>query len=183
MKVRKWPGSRLVKPIRSSLPGRRREAMQPRDGGRQYRHHVGMTAASDTALLPFPVRLLPGNDLRRHLEQLLEKEGFTAAFVLAGVGSLHTANLRLAGVDEAMTIEGDMEVLTLSGSISANGAHLHVTLADAQGRVLGGHAGYGCIVRTTAEILVALLPTWHFAREPDALTGWSELTITRLNPG
>lgn len=26
MKVRKWPGNRLVKPIRSSLPGRRREA-------------------------------------------------------------------------------------------------------------------------------------------------------------
>jgi hypothetical protein len=59
----------------------------------------------------------------------------------------------------------------------------HVASADAQGRVLGGHAGYGCSVRTTAEILVALLPTWYFAREPDALTGWSELTITRLNPG
>jgi hypothetical protein len=33
----------------------------------------------------------------------------------------------------------------------------------------------GCIVRTTAEALLALLPDWEFAREPDAATGFDEV--------
>jgi predicted DNA-binding protein with PD1-like motif len=44
-------------------------------------------------------------------------------------------------------------------------------------RVLGGHAAYGCTVRTTAEVLLALLPGWQFTREPGAATGWAELVV------
>jgi len=50
-------------------------------------------------------------------------------------------------------------------------------VADARGRVTGGHAGEGCIVRTTAEVLLALAPGWDFAREPDPATGWDELVV------
>jgi predicted DNA-binding protein with PD1-like motif len=57
--------------------------------------------------------------------------------------------------------------------------HMHGLVADAQGRVWGGHAAYGCIVRTTAEVLLAPLPDWHFTREPDSTTGWSELVVRR----
>ena len=35
----------------------------------------------------------------------------------------------------------------------------------------------GCIVLTTAEVLLALMPDWHFTREPDAATGYDELVI------
>gem|GEM_PF-5074806 len=35
----------------------------------------------------------------------------------------------------------------------------------------------GCIVRTTAEVLLGLLHGWKFSHEPDALTGYSELVI------
>jgi len=35
----------------------------------------------------------------------------------------------------------------------------------------------GCIVRTTVEILLALLPDHAFSREPDAQTGFMELFI------
>jgi len=35
----------------------------------------------------------------------------------------------------------------------------------------------GCIVRTTAEVLLALLPEWEFAREHYALTGYGELVV------
>ena len=51
------------------------------------------------------------------------------------------------------------------------------SVADAQGRVTGGHVGAGCIVRTTAELLLAPLPDWQFARRADAETGWAELVI------
>jgi len=43
--------------------------------------------------------------------------------------------------------------------------------------VLGGHVAAGSIVRTTAEVLPALLPVWEFAREPDAATGYDELVV------
>jgi predicted DNA-binding protein with PD1-like motif len=37
--------------------------------------------------------------------------------------------------------------------------------------------GPGCIVRTTAEVLVALLPGHRFSREMDEATGFKELAI------
>jgi len=45
--------------------------------------------------------------------------------------------------------------------------------------VRGGHVAPGCIVRTTAEVLLVLLPDWHFSRAPDPTTGWAELAIGR----
>jgi hypothetical protein len=131
------------------------------------------------ALTYWPLRLHPGADLRRALEAALLERGCEAAFVLGGIGSLGQAQLRLAGAALALALDGPLEVLALSGSVAANGSHLHASLSDAQGRVLGGHLGYGCSVRTTAEVLLALLPQWRFAREPDAATGYDELVARR----
>ena len=124
-----------------------------------------------------PLRLHPGDDLRRALESAVAAQGCSAAFVLAGIGSLNPTQLRLAGAAEAQAIDGDVEVLTMSGSVGGDGSHLHLSVSDAQGRVLGGHAAYGCTVRTTAEVLLALLPDWQFGREADARTGYAELRI------
>jgi len=126
-----------------------------------------------------PLRLQPGDDLRRALEAAVAAQGVEAAFVVSGIGSLRPALVRLAGAAEPVRIDGDLELLSLSGSIAANGSHLHLSVADAHGRVSGGHAAFGCIVRTTAEVLLALLPGWRFSREPDAATGYAELQLTR----
>lgn len=131
------------------------------------------------ALTYWPLRLQPGADLRRALEAAVAQRGCEAAFVLGGIGSLGEAQLRLAGAAETLALSGPLEVLTLSGSVGARGSHLHASLSDAQGRVLGGHLGYGCSVRTTAEVLLALLPCWRFTREPDAATGYDELVARR----
>ena len=74
-------------------------------------------------------------------------------------------------------LEGPLEILTLSGSLGADGAHLHMSVADAAGTVSGGHVGYGCRVRTTAEVLLADLPGWSFTRERDGATGYPELVV------
>jgi predicted DNA-binding protein with PD1-like motif len=129
-----------------------------------------------------PLRLNPGQDLRSALESVLAEHGVSAAFVLQGIGSLSVAQLRFAGVQQATEFRGDLEILTLGGSLSPDGVHLHMTIADAEGRVLGGHVAPGCIVRTTAELLLALLPEYSFAREPDAVSGFNELVI-REQPG
>ena len=122
-----------------------------------------------------PLRLNPGDDLRSALEAL----GRTG-FVVAGIGSLAYAQLRFAGEPGPTRIEGPLEILTLSGSLTPDGAHLHASLSDATGRVLGGHVCAGCEVRTTAELLVAPLPTGSLTREFDAVTGYQELVIRHL---
>jgi predicted DNA-binding protein with PD1-like motif len=129
-----------------------------------------------------PVRLRPQQDLRQALQSVLGEHQARAGFVLQGIGSLSGARIRFAGMDEATELHGDLEILTLAGSLSPDGVHLHISVSDAQGRVLGGHVAPGCIVRTTAEILVALLPDVAFSREPDAESGWDELVIRTLAP-
>ena len=124
-----------------------------------------------------PLRLHPGDDLRGALESALAEHGAAAAFVVAGIGSLREARLRFAGRDALAHTVGDLEILTLSGTLDAGGSHLHASLSDAEGRVSGGHVAPGCIVRTTAEILLAVLDDVAFAREPDAATGYPELVI------
>jgi len=123
-----------------------------------------------------PLRLVPGTDLRAEIEAALGSH--SAAFVLQGIGSLSVAQLRYAGLEQPTELRGDLEILTLAGSIAPSGAHLHMALSDAQGRVFGGHVAYGCIVRTTAELLLAVLPDHAFSREPDgAGSGFDELVI------
>ena len=124
-----------------------------------------------------PVRLQPQQDLRSALQAILTGHQAGAAFVLQGIGSLSTVRIRFAGLDAPTELHGDFEILTLAGSLSPDGVHLHISVSDAQGRVLGGHVAPGCIVRTTAEILVALLPDHAFSRAPDPSSGWDELVV------
>jgi len=124
-----------------------------------------------------PLRLHPGDDLRDQLAACLPALGVQAAFVLAGIGSLSVLRLRLAGAAEVIERRADFELLTLVGTLSLAGAHLHASVADARGQVIGGHVASGCRVRTTAELLLMPLPDWRFTREPDAMTGYAELRI------
>ncbi|WP_432725457.1 PPC domain-containing DNA-binding protein [Variovorax sp. W6] len=125
------------------------------------------------------LRLNPGDDLRVSLDSALKQGDAEAAFVVSGIGSLSGASIRFAGAQLPERIEGDLEILTLAGSLSPDGSHLHVSVSDASGRVFGGHMAPGCIVRTTAEILVAVLRDWRFARTHDPLTGYAELSPRR----
>ena len=108
---------------------------------------------------------------------MLQEQKEQAGWVLSGIGSLSVAPLRLAGEQELSLLEGDLEILTLTGTLSPDGAHLHISVADSQGRVSGGHLAVGAKVRTTAEVLVALLPSWSFSRELDPDTSSRELMI------
>jgi predicted DNA-binding protein with PD1-like motif len=135
----------------------------------------------DATLKTFPIRLTPGQDLRSALEAAMQSQNCHAAFVLSGIGSLSTAGLRFAGADQPKRLTGDLEILSLSGTLAFDGAknssHLHMALSTTTGQVLGGHVAAGCLVRTTAEVLLALLPEWQFARAPDAATGFDELVV------
>ena len=125
-----------------------------------------------------PLRLKPGDDLRRVLEAWMGQQQEQAGCVISAVGSLSLAQLRFAGAAEASTISGDLEILSLAGTLSADGAHLHITIADSTGSVIGGHLCHGSLVRTTAELVLGLLPQWRFRRVLDPATGCAELQIS-----
>lgn len=128
-------------------------------------------------MLALPLRIPAGADLRAALAAVPALHDVGAAFVLQGIGSLSVACLRYAGRERLDELRGDLEILTLAGSLGPDGPHLHISVADAEGRVSGGHMGAGCVVRTTAEVLVALLPQHRFSREHDPATGYQELFV------
>jgi uncharacterized protein len=129
------------------------------------------------------LRLSPGDDLRAAIEAEFAARSHHAGFIVSGIGSLSRARLRLAGAGEPRTLHGDLEILSLAGTVARNGSHLHMSVADSEGRVVGGHVAHGCIVRTTAEVLVVLLSEWSFNRELDPATGFAELVVSRRGSG
>lgn len=129
------------------------------------------------------LRLVPGDDLRASLEAAFlgwrQAHGMQAACVVSAVGSLSRAVLRYADKPAGSELLEPLELIFLSGTLSADGAHLHASVANGHGEVRGGHVMPGCIVRTTAEVVVGLLPGWEFRREVDEGTGFRELVVKR----
>lgn len=124
-----------------------------------------------------PLRLAPGADLRRALEQALVTEQVAGAFVVSGIGSLRDVRLRFAAQAQATLLPGDFEIISIAGALTPDGAHLHMAVSDSQGRVVGGHVVVGNEVRTTVEVLLALTDGWQLSRELDPATGYAELAV------
>ena len=129
-----------------------------------------------------PLRLQPGDDLRLALEAWMGEQQEQAGCVISAVGSLSLAQLRLAGATQATAIHGELEIVSLSGTLSPDGIHLHIAIANSSGTVIGGHLCAGSLVRTTAELVIGLLPEWQFRRELDPATGYAELRISPQAP-
>jgi predicted DNA-binding protein with PD1-like motif len=126
------------------------------------------------------VRLRPGQDLERELLAVAERERVQAGWVLTCVGSLSRATLRLAGATRQTTRDGALEIVALAGTLSRAGSHLHLAVADDHGATVGGHLSDGCVVRTTAEVVVGADDRLRFDREPDPETGYDELVVRHV---
>lgn len=125
----------------------------------------------------YPIRLGPGLDLKLELDRLAAVTPWKAACLLSAVGSLTEIRLRYANQPDVMLLTGHYEILSLSGTVCPDGSHLHLTVADHEGRILGGHLKEGSLVYTTAELVVGVLEDWAFSRVTDPATGFPELDI------
>ena len=128
------------------------------------------------------LRLRPGADLKAELLALAARERIRAGWMLTCVGSLSRVRLRLAGGTKHATWQGPFEIVALTGTLSQDGGHLHLAVADHQGRTIGGHLAEGCTVRTTAEVVVAADDRLVFDREHDPATGFDELVVRERDP-
>jgi predicted DNA-binding protein with PD1-like motif len=126
------------------------------------------------------LRLQPGEDLRPTLERWAEDRKVEAASIVSAVGSLSEAHLRYAGHDHGTRTTTDLEICSLSGTLSIHGSHLHISVADPAGMLSGGHVLQGCIVRTTLEIVILEIGGVRMARAQDEATGYKELDPGRV---
>ena len=126
-----------------------------------------------------PIRLRPGQDLKQALDDLVRKEKWPAVCILSGIGSLSVAAIRYAGREEIEMLEGPLEIISLAGTLSKDGSHLHILVSDSTGASFAGHLKEGAIVNTTAEIVLGILSDWQFSKEIDPQTGYPELVVKR----
>ncbi|WP_229379866.1 PPC domain-containing DNA-binding protein [Fibrella forsythiae] len=125
------------------------------------------------------IRLRPGQDLKEELERLVREQRIDAGLILTCVGSLTDASLRLANQEKATTYLGHFEIVSLVGTLSTNGSHVHLSVSDSTGRTIGGHLMAGNRIYTTVELVIGLLPAVTYTREPDPTFGYRELVIRR----
>jgi len=130
-----------------------------------------------SAMNSIALRLTPQQDLKQELDEFARQQAIEAACILTCVGSLTQAKLRLAGQSEATIYQDKFEIVSLTGVLSQYGSHYHIALADGNGRTIGGHVLQGCLIYTTAELIIGILPDLQLKREYDTTTGYNELAI------
>jgi uncharacterized protein len=137
-----------------------------------------MAAAQNISVHAF--RLKPGQDLRKEIEAYVKENKITAGWITTCVGSLTHYNIRFANQQNGNTDSGHFEIVSLTGTVSTNGSHIHISLSDSTGRTIGGHLLQDCIIYTTAEIVLQSSPNLIFKREKDGSTPWEELQVEKL---
>lgn len=139
-----------------------------------------MNAVVSSTMNTYSFRLRPGQDLKKEVDALVQQERIGAGAVLTCVGSLTDVVLRLANQTEPSVWEGHFEIVSLVGTLSINGSHLHLSVSDSTGRTLGGHLLEGCKIYTTAELVIGVMPDITYTREPDPTYGYRELVVRKV---
>jgi hypothetical protein len=136
-------------------------------------------ASFDSPARFWALRLRPGQDLRGELLRFAKAKGLRAAFITSCAGSCTRTSIRYANQEGAGVREGHFEIVSLTGTLTSAGMHVHASFSDSTGATFGGHLMDGCVVYTTAEIVVGEMPHAVFGREPDPTYGWKELAVKR----
>ncbi|HNN11938.1 MAG TPA: DNA-binding protein [Anaerolineales bacterium] len=124
------------------------------------------------------LRLKPGVDLFDSIEEYVHANHIEAGCVLSSVGSLTHATLRLANRGYYNEYEGHFEIVSMTGTVSIHGSHLHVAISDGDGVTTGGHLVSGCKIYTTAEIVLLELDDVVYKREMyENDSGYEELVV------
>lgn len=122
-------------------------------------------------------RLKPGQDILEEIEAIVSKNNIAAGCVLSAVGSLRHATIRFANQRSYAEYEGPFEIVSMTGTVSLHGPHLHISISDQDGKTIGGHLVPGCKVYTTAEIVIALFEDVVYKREFAEDSGYEELVV------
>ncbi|MBT4446955.1 DNA-binding protein [archaeon] len=127
----------------------------------------------------YAIRLHPGQDLKKRVIKFCNENKIQAGVILTCVGSLSKATLRLADENIKKEFVEKFEIVSLVGTLSPDGVHLHLSISDKDGNTFGGHLKEGCIIYTTAEIIIGEIGDLRFERKVDETTKFKELVISK----
>jgi len=127
----------------------------------------------------YALRLRPGQDLKKELDAFARDHHLQAGFIVTCVGSLRQAAIRPADQQEPLLRSQKFEIVSLVGTLSPDGSHLHISLSDSSGQTIGGHLLEGNLIYTTAEIVIGEARNLQFRRNVDAETTYKELTVEK----
>lgn len=125
-------------------------------------------------------RLTNGQDLKKSIVDYCENNSIKAGIIGACVGCCYEVNFRLAGGEKFFHNVADYEIVSMTGTISETGTHIHVSFSDENGNVVGGHLSKGCFINTTAEVVIIEINNYKLTREYDDTTGYKELVIEKI---
>ena len=125
----------------------------------------------------FTFRLKPGQDLFNEIEAIVSEKNIEAGCVLSAVGSLTHATLRLANRDHYSEYDGHFEIVSMIGTVSIHGSHLHISISDGDGKTIGGHLVPGSKIYTTAEMVLGIFDDVVYKREFSEDSGYEELVV------
>lgn len=126
------------------------------------------------------LRLLPGEDLLETVDDYCQKHNIEAAFIGTCVGSLSKVAFRKGVTRHKLTLRGNYEIVSMEGTVSKGGNHIHASVSDLDFNVKGGHLMYGTIVQTTAELVLIELESYELSRSKDIMSGYKSLKIREI---
>lgn len=121
-------------------------------------------------------RLTKGMDLKEEIEKYSINNNISGVLI-SSVGCLNKLVIRLADGESILKKDGNFEIVSITGTLSPNGVHIHISVSDEFGNTIGGHLKNGCIVNTTAEICLIIFDNIKFGRKFDETTGYDELVV------
>lgn len=126
-------------------------------------------------------RLHRGDDLLLSIRTYAQEKGIAAAALVSAVGCVTQAVLRDASGVNEHTLRGRYEIVSMTGTVSAQRTHLHIALAGEDMQTLGGHLCPGTLVNTTCEVVLLEIGGVRFSKEFDPQTGYNELRIDQTD--
>src|SRR6476469_11129729 len=105
-----------------------------------------MGCNSDKMNTTYVLRLKPGQDLKQSLENFVQQNNIEAGWIVTCAGCLTKASIRLANQTNVSVYDGHFEIVSLTGTLSVNGSHLHISIADSTGKCMGGHLSDGSLI-------------------------------------
>ena len=105
----------------------------------------------------FFYKLSSGEDVYNALNEMQIHHNSTS-FLISAVGDLSTVSFKCPLNQKPVVLEKKLEIITLSGYLSATDSHLHISASDEECRVFGGHLLPGTTVLKSLDVLIGAIP-------------------------
>ena len=125
------------------------------------------------------IRLVRGNDLKKEIINYCKNNNIDAGVIISAVGCINHLHIRLAEAKNYIDNDAHYEIVSITGTVSKDDVHIHISVSDNTGTTIGGHLKDGTIVDTTCEVVIYELKDYIFTREFDKSTGYDELVVKK----